>query len=303
MKKVVDLKIEKGIKVKELIESFSNIGGFNAQHLYEAYLIFKKFLKEKNCLKFLSFTGNIISTGVRGVIKEMLKRKMFDVVITTCGSLDHDLARSFSNYYCGTFFVDDKKLLEKKIHRLGNVFIPFKNYGEIIEKKMREFLKRFNNIEISTYEFCWELGKFINKEDSFLFWAYKNKIPVVVPGIFDGAVGYQIWLNSQTGKGLKINLLKDESLLSDLVWNYKKSAALIIGGGISKHHTIWWNQFKNGLDYAIYITTAIESDGSLSGARTREAISWNKIGKFAKHVNIEGDATIILPILFSSVLE
>ena len=30
----------------------------------------------------------------------------------------------------------------------------------------------------------------------------------------------------------------------------------MIGGGISKHHTIWWNQFRDGLDYAVQVTTA-----------------------------------------------
>jgi len=39
-----------------------------------------------------------------------------------------------------------------------------------------------------------------------------------------------------------------------------------LAGEISKHHTIWWAQLKEGLDYAIYITTAVEYDGSLSGA-------------------------------------
>ena len=31
-----------------------------------------------------------------------------------------------------------------------------------------------------------------------------------------------------------------------------------------------------GLDYAVYVTTAQEFDGSLSGAIAREAISWGK---------------------------
>ncbi|MEM5806043.1 MAG: deoxyhypusine synthase family protein, partial [Candidatus Aenigmatarchaeota archaeon] len=97
--------------------------------------------------------------------------------------------------------------------------------------------------------------------------------------------------------------LKDEKLLSDLVWNTKKSGAVIIGGGISKHHVIWWNQFKKGLDYAVYITTAVEYDGSLSGARPREAISWNKIKENALTITIECDATICLPIIVASLCE
>jgi deoxyhypusine synthase len=79
--------------------------------------------------------------------------------------------------------------------------------------------------------------------------------------------------------------------------------ALMIGGGISKHHTIWWAQFNKGLEYAVYITTAVEWDGSLSGAQTREAISWGKLKEKARHITIEGDATIILPLMIAALLE
>jgi deoxyhypusine synthase len=57
------------------------------------------------------------------------------------------------------------------------------------------------------------------------------------------------------------------------------------------------------LDYAVYITTAVEWDGSLSGARTREAISWGKIKEKAKHVTIESDVTAILPLMITALLE
>jgi len=87
------------------------------------------------------------------------------------------------------------------------------------------------------------------------------------------------------------------------VFDSKRTGALIIGGGISKHHTIWWNQFKDGLDYAVYLTTASEYDGSLSGARPKEAISWNKIKPTSKHAVVIGDATITLPLLVAALPE
>jgi len=124
---------------------------------------------------------------------------------------------------------------------------------------------------------------------------------VFVPGITDGAVGYQTWLFSQD-HDFKLNLLKDSGQLSDIVFSAKKSGALLIGGGISKHHTLWWNQFKDGLNYAVYISTAAEWDGSLSGARPREAVSWGKINQKADKIMIEGDASLILPIMVGSLL-
>jgi len=305
LKPIKDMKIDRRISMDNIVKQMHDSGGFTAKNLGIGTEIIEKMLKEKGCLKFLSFPACIIATGTRGVIKDLIKRKFFDVVITTCGTLDHDLARIWKDYYHGSFLMDDKELHKKGINRLGNILVPNESYGLIIEEKMKKFLEEIyseGKKELSTYELVWEIGKRIDNKDSILYWAYKNKIPMIIPGITDGAVGYQIWQFSQD-HDFKINILKDEQLLSDLVWNAKKSGALIIGGGISKHHVIWWAQFRNGLDYVVYITTAQEYDGSLSGARTHEAISWGKIKEKAKHVTIEEDATIALPIIFSALLE
>jgi len=93
------------------------------------------------------------------------------------------------------------------------------------------------------------------------------------------------------------------SSLLDQVYDAEKLAALIVGGGISKHTVIWYSQFRGGLDKAIYITTATEYDGSLSGARPREAISWGKLKPEADYAVIDGEATVILPILLLAVYE
>ena len=73
-----------------------------------------------------------------------------------------------------------------------------------------------------------------------------------------------------------IDVLADEQICSDMSWTASKSNGLMVGGGISKHHVIWWNQYRGGLDSAVGISTAPEYDGSLSGARLREAISWGR---------------------------
>jgi deoxyhypusine synthase len=105
----------------------------------------------------------------------------------------------------------------------------------------------------------------------------------------------------QQHKDFKIDILKDQSKLSDLVFEAKKTGALMVGGGISKHHTLWWNQFRGGLDYAVYITTASEWDGSLSGALVAEAISWGKVTTKARQTTIHGDATTLLPFIYAAL--
>ena len=57
--------------------------------------------------------------------------------------------------------------------------------------------------------------------------------------------------------------------------------------------------FRNGADYAVYINTAQEFDGSDAGALPEEAISWGKLLPDANVVKVFADATIFFPILFS----
>jgi len=309
MKPVKDIQLQKGMTADDLVRELYESGGFTAKKLAVGVDILETMIQDKECTMFLSFPACIISTGTRGVIREMLKRNLVDVVVTTCGTLDHDLARVWKDYFHGSFMADDRELHKKGVNRLGNIFIPLECYGAILEEKMQPILEELYQIKQkwSTKDIIWEFGKRLEKEkngkDSIMYWAWKNKIPIFVPGITDGAFGSQLWMYYQEHRDLTIDLFSDEQELSDIVFDAKKTGAFIIGGGISKHHVIWWAQFKDGLDYAVYLTTAVEYDGSLSGAQTREGISWGKITEKADNVTIEGDATVLLPLMVSTLLE
>ncbi len=296
---VEDIELKKVGSVNEFILQLYKAGGFTAKKIGKALRIIEEMINKEYFI-FLTFPACIVATGTRGVIKELLKEKIVNAIITTCGSLDHDIARSYKNYFHGTFDADDIKLHKKGIYRLGNIFIPEESYGKIIERKIKEI---FNDIhgKMGSKEIAWEIGKNL-KEDAFLYWAWKNKIPVYIPSIIDGAVGSQLWMLGQDRK-IEIDLFKDENELAEIFFKEEKIGGIIVGGGISKHHLIWWAQFHNGLDMAVYITSAPEWDGSLSGARLKEAISWGKLKEKAKHVTIEGDATVILPLLIAGLIE
>ncbi|HJU79404.1 MAG TPA: deoxyhypusine synthase [Nitrososphaeraceae archaeon] len=301
---VRDYKIESN-SISLLIDGMANSGGFESKNLWDGINIIRTMTKDRNCTRFLSFVGSIISTGARGIIKDLIKNKMFDCVITTCGALDHDIARTSTKYYSGDFRMDDRMLYRKNIHRLGNVLVPQNNYGPVIEDKVQTCLDNLykqGSRSISTFDITRSIGETLD-DSSFLYWAYKNDIPVIVPGIVDGAVGSQIWFFYQKHKDFIVNILLDETKLSDLVYEASKTGAFIIGGGISKHHTLWWNQFRGGLDYAVSITTASEWDGSLSGALVAEAISWGKVKGRARQTTIHGEATTLLPFIYAALLK
>jgi len=309
LKKVKDMTVGK-FTANEIINQMYESGGFTAKKIAEGVNILEEMENKKDCIKFLSFPADIIATGTRGIIKDMIKYKFFDVVITTCGTLDHDIARIWKDYYHGKFEADDIELRKKGINRLGNIFVPNESYGIILEEKIQKILNEIykdKEIELGTYEIIRDFGRVIENEkngkESIVYWAYKNNIPIFVPGITDGAFGFQLFMFWQNHKNFRINLFKDEKALADIIFPAKTTGALMLGGGISKHHTIWWNQFRDGLNYAVFITTAMESDGSLSGARTREAISWGKINKKAKHITIEGDVTVLLPLMVNALFE
>ena len=301
---VKDIEISPDTSIEKIFEELSQSGGFESVNLSDGLNILSEMISDKQSLKFLSFVGAVVSTGLRGVIKDMIKNKWFDVTITTCGALDHDIAKHFSNYKEGSFTMDDNELADQDIHRLGNVLVPMDSYGPLIEEKMQSFLEEEYQKgvrDMTTAQICKMIGSHLG-EDSFLFWAYKNDIDVVVPGIMDGAVGSQIWLFTQKHNDFRLNMAGDADLLSGLIFKAEKSGAFMIGGGISKHHTLWWNQYREGLDYAFYITTAQEFDGSLSGALVREAISWGKVTKKAKQATLHAEVTTMLPFIYAALL-
>ncbi len=304
MEPIKDTSLSKDLKVKDLINQFHSAGGFTAKKLAVGARIWESMQQDKGCVKFLSFPSCLVATGTRGILKDLVKEKKVDVIITTAGTLALDVLRTIRDFYAGSFDIDDIELKRKKCFRIGSVILKEKDYGPAFEDFFQpalETLYKGGYKSYSTRALAWLLGEMLanekRAEESILYWAWKNKIPVYVPGVTDGLFGSQLWLFYQQHRDIKIDLLQDENELSEIVHKAKKSGGLILGGGISKHHLLWWNLFKNGLDYTINITTAVEHDGSMSGARNSEYISWGMISKEAKHITIEGDATVLLPLL------
>lgn len=302
---VKDIRVDPNMPLKDLIDLYGEEYGFMAGHVWRAAQILAKGLSESN-LRVISFTGNLVSTGLRGIITQLIRARLFNVIMTTCGALDHDIARAMGGAYSkGYFEGDDVDLARHGIHRLGNIYIKVDDYGPKVEQFVRSLAARASALkeEWGMYELLKLAGEMINDESSFLKAAHDTGADVFVPGWPDGAFGTDLFFESQRGVKIKINYFRDMQRLSDLFFGtHGKASALIIGGGISKHHTIWWSQFREGLDYVVYITTAVEWDGSLSGAMPREAITWGKVKPEADKVIVYADATIALPLLAAYLL-
>jgi len=303
---VEDIHVGEDARVADLVAQMGRSGGFTARKLAVAADVMAEMVSDPEMFTFLSFPACIVATGARGVLVDMVRRGWVDAIVTTCGTLDHDIARSVGDYHHGTFDVDDRTLHEEGVHRLGNVFIDEAAYGPAVEGFMLPLLERMEadgEGQVSTRRLSEAIGEALDDPNALLTVAAAKGVPVFVPGITDGAVGSNLWTFSQERRELLVNPLLDERELADIVFTHRRTGAILLGGGISKHHVIWWNQFKDGLDLVVSVTTAVEHDGSLSGARVREAISWGKVSERARYVTVESDITLALPLLYAAVAD
>ncbi|HDJ96614.1 MAG TPA: deoxyhypusine synthase [Candidatus Aenigmarchaeota archaeon] len=301
LKPVVDYSLRDLRKIKNYGEKLLPVG-FQATEIGRAVKLIRR-MKRENCTIFFSFTANMVASGLRGIFKEIVKRKFVDVIITTGGSIEHDVIRCFAPYFLGDFNMDDVKLHETGINRLGNILVPTERYILFEEKIVNILSDVYEKSKVvSPRELIDEIGAHIKCKDSILYWAHKNKIPIFCPGITDSALGYQFFFFKQEHKDFVVDVTKDMNELADIVFSAKKTGGIILGGGISKHHVIGVNIIRGGLDYAVYVTTATPYDGSLSGAEPKEAKSWGKIKEVGKTVVVHGDATVIFPLIIAPFL-
>ncbi len=293
---------EQKFDFNRFIESYGTTG-FQAANLHRAISIVKEMQKEKVVI-FLGCTSNLISSGLRDIIKHLVKHKQIDCLVTSAGGIEEDLIKCIKPFVLGTFDAPGKMLSEKGINRIGNIFVPNDRYT-YFEMFMDKFFERIYRQKKAwnTLDFISELGKEVNNEESILYWAQKNNIPVFCPAITDGSLGDMIYFFKNRMPDFVLDISGDMKKIVSLALNADKTGAIILGGGVSKHYILNANIFREGLDYAVYINTAQEYDGCDSGARIEEAISWSKIKPDAKAVKVHTDATLVFPLLVAAAFD
>ena len=147
--------------------------------------------------------------------------------------------------------------------------------------------------------FIHRIGLAIDHEESVLYWAAKNGIPVFCPALTDGSVGDMLYFHSYKRPGFLLDIAGDIRRINDLAVRSHATGMILLGGGLIKHHTCNANLMRNGADWSVYVNTGQEFDGSDSGASPDEAISWGKIRITAKPVKVTCDATIAFPLIVS----
>ena len=56
---------------------------------------------------------------------------------------------------------------------------------------------------------------------------------------------------------------------------------------------------RNGTNFSVFVNTGQEFDGSDTGAKPSEAVSWAKLRPDSNPIKIYGEASLIFPLLVS----
>jgi len=303
MEVVKDLKWKKGMDVASLVSSLGKVG-FQAIHLEKAKETIVK-MKKDGCKIYLTFTSNMVTSGLRGFFAQLIKLGLVDVVVTTVGGIEEDIMKAHKeDFVIGTFSEDDVELYEKGVNRVGNLFIRTESYAKF-EDLMKPYLKDIYSKKkrVTPSEIFNEIGLKLEDEDSILFQAARKKVPIFCPAVTDGAFGFHLFMFQQDHSDFIVDVVKDFSNILFSTSQDEKKGLISLGGSISKHHAILACLLNGGLDYAVYMTTASSSSGSMSGASTNEAKSWGKIKDDSDAVTVIGDVSVTFPLVMVSVLE
>ncbi|MFT4250804.1 MAG: deoxyhypusine synthase [Candidatus Woesearchaeota archaeon] len=293
---ITGFSLDEDLSAEQLLKSMSSLG-FQASKLSEALETIKA-MRRENATIFFGCTSNMISSGLRELIRYLVEHKYVDALVTSAGGIEEDIIKCFGPFKLGSFRVPGKVLREEAIHRIGNIWVPTDRYTDLDKFLSKTFEEVFSEQEkIGVSQLLKLVGERLDHDESILTWAARNDIPVLCPAVHDGAFGDILYFRTHQNKNITLDIAWENKILFDLANNAEKTGAIILGGGVSKHFILNANILRDGLDYLVNINTAQEFDGSDSGGHLEEAITWSKLQEKSMRVKVHCEATIAFPLL------
>ena len=301
--KVKDFLWTKNMQVSDFVSELGQVG-FQSVELAKASDVIVK-MKKDNAKVFLTFTSNMVTSGLRGFFAQLVNLGIPNFLVTTAGAIEEDIMKALGEAFeIGSFNSDDVELHEKGVNRVGNLMIKNESYAKFedwITKILEECYVKKKRWAVS--ELLKEIGLKLDDEDSILYQAAKKDVPIFCPAITDAGIGFHLYLFQQKHKDFIVDVVGDfGNILLSISFDDKKGV-ISLGGSISKHHAILATLLNGGAEYAVYMTTAQKSSGSMSGATTQEAKSWGKVKDESDIATVIGDVTINFPLVMVSALE
>lgn len=261
----------------------------------------------ERCKIFLGYTSNQVSSGNRELIRYLCQHKMVDVVVSTAGGVEEDLIKCLEPTFVIKRGADQRgeELRRLGMNRIYNLIVPNDNYCRF-EEWLMPILDKVNEeqeqegVIFTPSELIRRLGMEIKDESSILYHCARNGIPVYCPALTDGSLGDMLYFHSYQTKQphpIILDICRDLRLINTDAVRSPCTGMIILGGGLVKHHICNANLMRNGADFAVFINTGHDFDGSDAGASPDEAVSWGKLRVGGEAVKVCCDATIAFPLL------
>ena len=294
-------------KTKDLqsfLTSMEKVGVLGAGRLGRAAEIIQRMFGDSECFNFLSMSGPMVPGGLRKVVSQLVESGKIDAIVTSGANIVHDLVEAYGGaHYRVPTGKDDYELREAGMGRIADIYVKEEDF-EKFEKGIYAFLDGLPEEKMTTLaptEFLRELGLAQKDDSSILKQAALQNVPIFSPGLMDSMLGFHLYTYS-TAKQLSLDFVKDLRILGEIITQTKKTGAIMLGGGLTKHFTMGSTILKGGLNMVVQVTLDRPEGGSLGGAPLVEGVSWQKMQTESNFETVIGDATIIFPLLVIGVL-
>lgn len=312
--KIEGIDFNKDFDLQTLLSSFQGMGGQGSQ-LFQATELLKKIIKlrsepdpTKRPVVLLGYTSNMISCGIREVIRYLTKHNLVDAIVTTGGGIEEDFMKCFKDSFVIDYVVDDRKMRTEGKNRIGNMVVSNQSYVQF-EAWLTPLLGELSNRQNETGQLVGpsdiiaKMAENIKNEESVYHWCHVNNIPVFCPGITDGAVGDIVYFNRFKDDTFIIDLNSDLRKIVDIAKQGRPLATIVLGGGIVRYHVT--NACKiggGGLDYGIFVTSAPDYDCSNSGSLPEQEKTRGAAKKDAEMVMVNGEASVIFTMMMAGAV-
>jgi deoxyhypusine synthase len=302
--------------VVPLVDAMAGMA-YSARDLHRAADIYDRMLRDGDCGVILCLAGSLMSAGLKKVFADLIRCNMVDCVVSTgANMIDQDFfeALGFRHYIADDSFKSgtrDAELRQLMIDRIYDTLIDEEELRTCDETTQ----KIFDELEPRPYssrELLREFGAYLQRQggpkcdDSIIYEAYKNDVPIFAPAFSDCSAGFGIVAHQAArGEAPKVSFDsgKDFYELTQLKIRSKETGLLMVGGGVPKNFAqdIVVAAEILGVEapmhkYAIQVTVADVRDGALSSSTLKEASSWGKVDTVYEQM-VYSEATLAVPLI------
>ena len=312
-----------------ILKNFKN---FNARATRDALLAYWKHI-EGGGKMFWAVAGAMSSARLGITLAPAIRAGLIHGLSVTGANLEESLFRLVAHHAYKDFpdyryfrKEDDTKILNDNLRRVTDTTIPedeaFRAVEKIIvpmwEKATKNKERRF------WHEYFYELIQKIpaklyegDPDECWLLAAAKANLPIVVPGYEDSTFGNIFASYVKTGECSASIVKSGVEYMGALYDQYQELSSgkgigfFQIGGGIAGDFPICvvpslkYDLKKEVKPWAYFcqISDSTTSYGSYSGATPNEKITWDKLTEKTPMFVIESDATIVVPLMLTAMLE